>query len=129
MIGIITSDIDYAERLYREIRPDTTDLAIKRFRRKAESHLSKDYSGSRLLKTEGLEGCPCHPAIEVIDHDDDRLGTEVNYAVIVDDGNGGVRFDSDELLMYNAFTRDPVGVASRKQEIINRKLEQKNETT
>ena len=121
MIVIVTKDIDYAEKLYREIRPDATELSVKRFRRKAESHLSKDYSGSRLLKPEGLEGCPCHPAIEVIDYDDCKLGTEVNYAVIVDDGNGGVRFDSDELLMYNAFTRDPVGVADRKR-VIREKL-------
>ena len=122
MICIMTKDIDYAEKLYREIRPESSELSVRRFRVKAESHLSKDYSGSRLLRLEGLEGCPCHPTIEVVDYDSERFGTEVNYAVIVNDGHGGVRFDSDELLMYNAFTRDPAGVESRKKEIKNKSL-------
>ena len=129
MISILTADADYALRIYCELRPDLTELAKKRFRSKVAAHLGRDYSGARLLRSEGLDGCRAVPAIELIDYDDESLGVEVNHAVIVDDGKGGIRFDSDELLMYNTFTRDPVGVASRKQEIINRKLEQKNETT
>ena len=116
MISILTADLEYAQKIFSEIKPEASDMARKGFRTKAKAHLSRDYSDARGLKVFGLEGCKCHSAIELVDFEDE-LGTEVNWAVIVDDKKGGLRFDSSELLLYNAFTKDIEGRKSRQEEI------------
>ena len=116
MISILTADLDYAAKIHSEMHPEASSMASKGFRTKAKAHLSRDYSEARGLKVFGLEGCTCRPAVELIDYEDE-LGTEVSWAVIVDDGKGGLRFDSSELLLYNAFTRDMEGRKERQEQI------------
>ena len=120
MFSVLTRDLDYAVQVFKELRPDASDMAVSGFKTKAKNHLKKDYSDARGLKVFGLSGCKCVPALELLDYECDELGVEVEYAVIVDDGKGGLRFDSSELLLYNTFTRDMVGIKARHKKLQKR---------
>ncbi len=117
MFSVLTKDLDYAVQIFKELKPDASKMAVSGFRTKAKNHLKKDYSGARGLKVFGLSGCKCVPALELLDYECDELGVEVEYAVIVDDKKGGLRFDSSELLMYNTFTRDMAGIKARHKQL------------
>ena len=95
-------------------------MSISGFKTKARNHLKRDYSDARGLKVFGCEGCRTVPAVELLDYEDD-FGVEVAFAVIVDDGKGGLRFDSSELLLYNTFCRDMSGIEQRKQKLHNQR--------
>ena len=121
MFSVLTADLDYAIKVFKELKPDASPMSISGFKTKARNHLKRDYSDARGLKVFGYEGCKTVPAIELLDYEGE-LGVEVAFAVIVDDGKGGLRFDSSELLLYNTFCRDMSGIEQRKQELHNQRV-------
>ena len=90
--------------MYSRLRPESSQMAARRYARKAGAHLATDYSDARGLKILGLDVAEARPYIEFQITEEDTLDIEWMVYVIDSSGSGEV-FDTHEVLGYDTFVK------------------------
>ena len=104
MRSYYAKDIERAIEVYSRLRPGSSQMAARRYARKAGSHLATDYRDSKGLRILGVDVAEARPYIEFQVTDEDTL--EIEWMVYVVDSSGsGEVFDTHEVLGYDTFIK------------------------